>query len=155
MKLLLKQRAFSLLDSYDIYDDFGNVVFIVKGKFAMGHMLEVYTPSGLHVGTLKQKLMRFLPTFEIYINGQYMGCIKKDFTFFVPSFTLDFCGWKVDGNFMEWDYSVYDGMRTVMTVSKQLMRFSDTYVIEINNDENTLAGLMIALAIDAEKCSRD
>lgn len=40
-----------------------------------------------------------------------------------------------------------------MTVSKEIMRLTDTYILDIYNDENALSGLMIALAIDAEKCS--
>ena len=34
MKLLFKQRFFSWLDSYDIYDEMGNTVYTVKGDLA-------------------------------------------------------------------------------------------------------------------------
>ena len=33
MKLLFKQRLFSWFDSYDIYDEFGNTVYVVKGQY--------------------------------------------------------------------------------------------------------------------------
>ena len=32
MKLLFKQRLFSWFDSYDIYDEAGNTVYVVKGS---------------------------------------------------------------------------------------------------------------------------
>ena len=32
MKLLFKQRLFSWFDSYDIYDEAGNTVYVVKGN---------------------------------------------------------------------------------------------------------------------------
>ena len=32
MKLLFKQRFFSWLDSYDIYDEYENTVYVVKGQ---------------------------------------------------------------------------------------------------------------------------
>lgn len=32
MKLLFKQRLFSWFDSYDIYDEFGNTVYVVKAS---------------------------------------------------------------------------------------------------------------------------
>ena len=32
MKLLFKQRFFSWFDSYDIYDEAGNTMFVVKGE---------------------------------------------------------------------------------------------------------------------------
>lgn len=34
MKLVLKQRLFSWLDSYDVCDEYGNAVFSVKGRLA-------------------------------------------------------------------------------------------------------------------------
>ena len=45
--------------------------------------------------------------------------------------------------------------RTVATVSKQLFNWTDTYVIDVYNPQDALAALMLVLAIDAEKCSRD
>ena len=33
VKLLIKQRIFSWRDSYDIYDEAGNVKYIVKAEF--------------------------------------------------------------------------------------------------------------------------
>ena len=40
-----------------------------------------------------------------------------------------------------------------MYVSKELLHLTDIYVIDVYDDSNALAGLLIALAIDAEKCS--
>lgn len=34
MKMLFKQRLFSWFDSYDIYDEKGNVIYIVEGKIS-------------------------------------------------------------------------------------------------------------------------
>ena len=41
MRLLFKQRLFSWLDSYDIFDEQGNVVFSVEGKMGWGHRLHI------------------------------------------------------------------------------------------------------------------
>ena len=44
---------------------------------------------------------------------------------------------------------------TVATVSKELFRMTDTYVIDVRRSEDALCALMLVLAIDAEKCSRN
>ena len=36
MKLLFKQRIFSWLDSYDIYDENENTVYTIKGQLSWG-----------------------------------------------------------------------------------------------------------------------
>lgn len=156
MKLLFKQRLFSWFDSYDIFDESGNVVFTVKGQFSLGHCLKIYDANGNEVGTVKEKILSFLPRFEIYKGGQYQGSIKKEFTFFKPKFSIDFCGYTVDGDWFEWNYRIFDALgANVATVTKELWNFTDTYVLDIKLPENALNVLMLVLAIDAEKCSRN
>lgn len=154
MKLLFKQRLFSWLDSYDVFNESGDVVFTVKGQLAWGHCLAVYDAQGRRAGTVKEEIFTFLPRFRIYVGeGDYVGEIRKDFTFFTPHFSLDYNNWAVQGDFFAWDYQVTDGGTEIMTASKQLFNFTDTYAIEVQRPENALYCLMIVLAIDAAKCS--
>ena len=156
MKLLFKQRLFSWFDSYDIYDEAGNTVFTVKGQLSWGHCLKIYDAHGNEIGTLQEKIFTFLPKFEMYIGEKYIGCISKEFTFFKPAFDIDCNGWHVEGDFFEWEYSIQDNYgREIAQVSKELFNWTDTYVIDVVNPEDALSALMLVLAIDAEKCSRD
>ena len=156
MKLLFKQRFFSWFDSYDIYDESGNTVYTVEGQLSWGHCLKIFDKAGNEVGTVKERILTFLPKFEIYLGNDYTGCISKEFSFFTPRFDIDFNGWHVDGNFFEWDYRIIDsGYKKIATVSKELFNWTDTYVIDINDPEDALCALMLVLAIDAEKCSRN
>ena len=68
MRLLFKQRFFSWFDSYDIYDEDGNTVFTVEGKLAWGHCLHILNAAGEHIGTVQQRVLTFLPKFELYIG---------------------------------------------------------------------------------------
>ncbi len=155
MKLLFKQRLFSWLDSYDVYDEDGNTVYSVKGVLSFGHCLEIYDASGTMVGKVKEEILTFLPRFRMYLHDNYIGEIKKEFTFFRPKFTLDCNGWSVDGDFWQWEYDVNDPAgHTIMHASKELFHLTDTYIIDVNNPEDQLLSLMIVLAIDAAKCSQ-
>ena len=82
MKLLFKQRFFSWFDSYDIFDQYNNTIFTVKGQLSWGHRLNVYDALGNHIATLQQQILTFLPRFDIYINGNLTGTISKEFTLF-------------------------------------------------------------------------
>lgn len=156
MKLLFKQRMFSWFDSYDIYDENENVVFRVKGQFALGHCLNIYDTTGNEVGSVRQKLLTFMPKFEMYEYNQYIGCVSREFTFLKPKYNIDFKGWDVEGSFMEWDYSITSSSGgTVATISKELFHMTDTYVLNIIDPKDALYVLMFVLAIDAEKCSRE
>ena len=155
MKLYFKQRFFCWFDSYDIYAEDGSVLFTVEGQLSWGHKLNILDASGAYLAMVKERVLTFLPQFELYYGQDYVGCVRKEFTFFRPSFTLDFNGWSVDGNWMEWDYEILDAEgRTVARISKELLHFSDTYVIDVDLPVNALSAVMVVLAIDAEKCSR-
>ena len=79
-------------------------------------------------------MLTLLPRFALYAGEEY--------------------GWEVEGSFLEWDYAVTDPAgRTVMAASKELLHWTDTYVLDIARPEDALLCLMIVLAIDAAKCS--
>ena len=156
MKLLFKQRLFSWFDSYDIFDQDGNTIYTVKGQLSWGHLLKIYDKNGVEVGTVKQKIFTLLPTFEIYKGEEYLGCINREFTLFTPRYNIDFNGWQVEGNWFEWDYNILNQQNIpVADISKEIWNWTDTYTIDVFDPKDALYALMLVLAIDAEKCSRN
>ena len=155
MKLLFKQRAFTWFDSYDIFDEAGDTVYTVQGRLAWGHRLEISDAAGNYLGQVRQEVLTFRPRFSLFIGENCVGQLRKEFALFKPVFTLDCNGWEIEGNFWEWDYRVTEGSRIVMTVSKELFHWTDTYQMDIADPRDALLCLMIVLAIDADKCSRN
>ena len=156
MKLWFKQRFFSWFDSYDIYYEDGSTAFTVEGKLSWGHRLHILDARGEHIATVQQRVLTWLPKFEFYIGENLAGTLCKEWTLFRPAYALDWNGWRVEGDFFEWDYHIYGGSGTpVARISKELFQWTDTYSIEVARQEDALAALMVVLAIDAEKCSRN
>lgn len=155
MQLLFKQRLFSWFDSYDIYNEAGETVYTVKGQLSWGHCLKIFDAMGNEIGTVKEVVLSLLPKFEMYLGDTCVGCIHKEFTFFKPKFNIDCNGWHVEGDFLEWNYGIIDASgQGIAMVSKQVLRMTDTYVIDVFDPQNALCVLMLVLAIDAEKCSK-
>ena len=157
MKLLIKQRVFSWTDSYDVYDESGEARYQVSAEFfSLGHRLHVYDKrTGREIGAIHEKLFTFLPQFEIVIAGEVRGVVRKEFTFFIPKYRVDYRGWDVDGDIMGWDYRVTDGGREIMDISKELFHWSDTYVLNFRDPADEIPGLLLVLAIDAANCSHN
>lgn len=154
MKMLFKQRIFSWFDSYDIFDEAGNTLYTVKGQLSWGHCLKIFDSNDREAGTVKERVFTFLPKFELYMGSDYVGCICKEFTLFKPKYNVECNGWGVDGDFLEWDYSIVDKNGCgVAAISKQPFRWTDTYVIDVARPQDALCVLMVVLALDAEKCS--
>lgn len=157
MGLYIRQRIFSWTDSYDVYDETGEARYEVRAEFfSLGHQIHVYDKrTGQEVGSIHEKLLRFLPTFEIVIGGRLQGTVRKELTFLRPRYQVDYRGWAVEGDLLGWDYRVTQGGRVVMAISKELLSWSDTYVLRYDNPTDEMPGLLLVLAIDAANCSRD
>ena len=156
MKLRIKQRVFSWTDTYDIYDEAGRPKYYVETEFfTLGHQIHVYDKrTGREVGSIHQKLLTFMPAFEIVIDGRVMGTVRKEFTFLMPRYRVDYRGWNVEGNLFGWDYQVMRGGVQVMTVSKEVLSWSDTYTLSFANPADEMPGLLLVLAIDAANCDK-
>lgn len=153
MELLIKQRVFSWTDSYDVYNPDGSTRYTVKAEWlSLGHQIHVYGPYG-EVGAIHQKLLRFLPEFEIEIGGRIVGTVKKQFSLFRPSYYVDCCGWNVQGDFFGWDYDVIGSCGVVAQISKQILSWGDTYSLRIADPADELTALLLVIAIDAANCS--
>lgn len=156
MKMLFKQRLFSWFDSYDIYDEQGGVLFTVKGEFSIGHRLRIFDNSGNSVGYIQQKMLSLFPQYNMFKGDEQIGSIRKVFSVFGPRFNIDFCGWLVEGDWFEYDYSITDALGdTVAVISKEFFNWTDTYSIDVKDPKDALYALMLVLAIDADKSSRN
>ena len=157
MQLLIKQRAFTWTDNYYVYDEKGQIRYEVESEFlTLGHQIHVYDRRlGSEVGSIHQKLLTFLPEFEIVIQGRPQGIVRKEFSFFVPKYTVDYRGWTVEGDYFGWDYQIMQGDRVVATISKEWLNWTDTYVLDFQNPADELFGLLLVIAIDAVNCSKN
>ena len=155
MKLLIKQRVFSWTDTYDVYDESGSVRYFGKADFfALGHRLHIYDAHEREVGLIREKLLSFLPLFEIEVDGAVRGTIQKKLTFLKPGYEVDCNGWQAEGNFLGWDYDVCSGGSGVVHISKELLHWGDTYVLDFADPADELMGLLLVIAIDAANCSQ-
>lgn len=157
MKLLIRQRVFSWTDTYDIYDETGEARYFVQTEpFRLGHQIHVYDKrAGEEVGSIHQRLLTFLPAFEVVLNGRVMGTVQKKVSFFCPRYQVDYRGWEAEGDLLSWNYRVTDRGQTVMNIHKELFQWGDTYVLDYDSPADELPGLLLVLAIDAANCENN
>ena len=150
MRLLIKQRVFSWGDTYDIYDENGNAKYLVQEEIlTLGHPLHVFDTQGREIGSVNEEFLSFPKRYEIVMNGQVKGWLQKQFTLFAQQYDIDFNGWHVDGDFLDWNYDVYSNGRPIIHINKEWLTWGDTYTIDIENPEDELMGIMLVVAIDA------
>ena len=151
MKLIIKQKIISWFDSYNVYDENDNVVYVVKGKLAWGHKFVIFDASGKELGCINEKIISLLPTFEIYKGKEKIGLIKQKLTLWKPKYTFDLDEYEIDGDFWGLNYKIKKSGNEIASINKKFFSITDTYTIN-SSKEDAFNVLLIVVAIDAANC---
>ena len=149
MKLYLKQKVFSWRDRFFAKDEYGNDRYAVEGElFTWGKKLHVYDSFGTEVAFIRQKVWSWRLRYFIEIGGRVVCEMVKEFTLFRPRYSLLGLSWQLDGDFWAHEYSLTDGVRPIMRLSKKWFLWGDSYELDIADPRNELLCLCVALAVD-------
>jgi uncharacterized protein YxjI len=151
MRYAVRQRFFSIGDSFSIKDEMGNDVYNVKRQIlSFGKKLRIFDLAGSELCYIEQKLFRFLPEYDIYINGRYTANVKKKFSLLKNDFAITCEGYTftVEGNFIGYDFSIVKKDTAVAYISKKFLALTDTYTVDINDNEDQMLILALAIVID-------
>jgi uncharacterized protein YxjI len=153
MRYVMRQKLLSWGDDFIIKDEEGRDVFYVDGKvFSLGDKLSFQDMQGNELASIRQKLLAWGPTYEIYGRGQLRAVVKKAvFTFVHCRFTVDVPGpddLEAAGDFTDHEYTFERGGRTVAVVSKRWFSWTDTYGVEIAEGEDDILILASSVVID-------
>lgn len=151
MKLYIKQKVFSIGDKYDIYDEAQNPVYKASGEvFTIGSKVHLYNMYNEEVMFIKQKLMSFMPTFEIYTGEKLFAVLMKKFTFFNKKIEVSstYGEFMIDGNFWDHEYAITCNGLLFGKVRKEWLTWGDVYELDINTEEHSEFFVALVLAID-------
>ena len=150
MRLYARQKVFSFRTVFNILDSGGRVRYTVRGELlSLTKKLHVFDSSGREVALLRGKIISLLPTYDIYIGKRKAARITKRLTFFRPSYVITDCNWRVEGDFLQHNYSMYSGRRNrVATISKKWISIGDCFELVVPDPENEVLAVCMMLAID-------
>ena len=149
----MKQKLFSWGDDFVIQDDSGQDRFFVDGKaFSLGNQLSFQDMQGNELAYIRQRLLSFVPTYEISRSGQVLATVSKElFTFFSCTFDIDLPGpndLQAKGDFLDHQYAFERGGETVARVSKEWFAVADTYGVQVEPGEDDVLILASSVVID-------
>jgi uncharacterized protein YxjI len=152
MRFQLQRKLFALGDDFTVKDDTGADRYIVDGKvFSIGHKVIIADMQGNEEATIHQRIISFMPTYEITRNGQELAEIRKKLTLFREGFTVDIPGpddLEVQGDLLDHEYVFTRGGQTVATVSKRWFSLMDSYGVEVAPGVDDVLILASAIVID-------
>ncbi|MEE2826185.1 MAG: LURP-one-related family protein [Planctomycetota bacterium] len=148
----IKEKFWSWGNDFAITDQFGTPRFLVDGQaFSWGDKLSFQDSQGNELAFISQKLLSFQPCYQILVNGNLFAEVVKEFTWFKKKFTLDVPGpndYEIDGSFWEHEFEFRRSGRRVASVSKSYWDWTDSYGVDIIEDEDDVSILCACIVID-------
>lgn len=152
MKYQVRGKLFSFKDDFIIKNEYGEDIYLVKGKFlSIGHKLNFEDLNGNCIYYIEQKLFKFLPEYYIYdSNGNQVAKVKKQFTFFKPKFEIEsnYGYFELNGNIFDHDFEITKNNSVCAVISKRWFSLSDTYGIDISDNEDHAFILSMIIILD-------
>ena len=151
MNYVLKQKLFSLGNNFTIKDVEGNDVYLVKGQvLTIGDKLSFQDLEGNELIYIEQQ---FFNCYKLWRDGKLFAEVRRDlFKFFRRRFTVALSGaddLEAIGDLLNFEYVIKRGDRTIATLTRQWFRLSDTYFVQIDDDEpDPVLVLAVALVIE-------
>jgi uncharacterized protein YxjI len=150
----IRQKMLSIGDDFWIENQEGQRMFKVDGKaLRLRKTLLFEDLNGNKLAKIQERLLTFRDTMAIEdADGNQMAVIKKGiiaplgdhWTVNVRSGPdLD-----VQGNILDLEYSIMQKRKKIAEVSKKWLSLTDTYGVEIDEGQNDILILAVAIAID-------
>src|SRR5512133_421523 len=151
-RFVLKDKLFSLGGDLTIQDDRGQEVYWVDGAvISIGRRLQIKDMQGQVLGTIQQRLISLLPSFDVHLADGVSFNISKRLSLFTDHLKIDVPGpgdLDVHGDLFHHEYAIDQGGYEVARVSKRWISLVDAYGVEIDDRLNPLLILASAVVID-------
>jgi len=150
----IRQQIFSIGDDFWIENQEGRRVFKVDGKaLRLRETLIFEDMNGDKLAKIQERLLAFKDTMTVEdAQGREMAVIKKGLIAPLGDH------WKVtvrggpdldvQGNILDLEYSIMQRRNKIAEVSKKWLSLADTYGVEIDDGQNDILILAVAIAID-------
>ncbi len=138
-----------MVESYEVKE--GNTLkYTAKKKIiAAGADFDIFDANGNQIALIDQKVLNMVKTYDISINGQPCGTVKKKFPALTKDMNYDARGWKLDGDALGMNFKFTDAQKNVYaTVKKKLVALGDTYEINVTNPQDELLVVILTIILD-------
>lgn len=152
MKLYMKQKAFSLVDKYKIFDENQKLIYHVEGQFFSWRGKMTLMKNNQPIYYFSHRVFTFINRYLDIFNkhGEKIGELVKRFSFLTPRITVDIKNkpYEINGEIFAHNFTIYHDQKLVATVTKKWISWGDTYEIDINQEEDIDFIVTLVIGID-------
>ena len=156
MKYYMKSKFFKIKEDFWIKNEYKEDAYFVDNKFmTLGLQFDMIKNHHI-LYSVKERLIAFLPNYEVYENGKSVANISQKITFLKDRLHVKskYGDLVVKGSLFDYNYKIYSESEMIAEVNKEFFAFTDNYYVDINfEDEAFILTLVVIIdnIIDKQK----
>lgn len=140
---IARKRCFSILDEQ------GNEVYLAQAaRGSMGQTLLLCAPDGTETGRIRRGASLRPLKFEVCLPGRDPFTVRRQWRFPQAGYRIEGPGWQVEGNVFRHEFIIRGAGEEIARIRRDGSLWKDRYEVEVRNEEEQTAVLMIVLAMD-------
>ena len=147
--LFIKKKSMSIKRGFTVYDEFDNKKYVVKtDALTFGYpCIRLYDTEEHEIGKVELTSKTGMGTYTMSLDGKKLGTLTRKMSVKIK-LDLSFNGWHLDGNLMQSNFVVTDKNGNQVMKFNDAFSSRDTYVLEMNNREHEILGLLLVMAVE-------
>ena len=152
MELIIKKAKLTVLDTYEVTDEKGNVVFNVKGELvSIGKRLRINDPSGHELASVYKRKVALREKYIIDMkSAEEVEVFRIDTMRKVPEYRAKQLGWTLKGDFGK-DLKIMEGLHTAAHLRPKRLSFGETLKLDIKDSGKALAAVALYLVSELDQ----
>ena len=148
VKLFTISKKGLLSPTYEIYQEERHL-YTAKSKFLF-RGYNIYSTLGHQVMTIRKPFTFFSTLFILEKDEKEIARMKRIISFTENDISIEAGDdvYEVDGNFWSTDFTIHKNGNEIAKISRKMLRHKDRYGIAINENEDPVIVLAIALVVE-------
>ncbi len=151
-KYFLQQKAFSLKDKYNVYDEDEEIIYKISSNFQLiNFQCSIKNSQDEECLKVISEVMNVIPKYQIVKNNFTVAKVKKKVSFLKHRFEIssEYGNFKIENNgFMSLNFNLWKDNLIIANISKEFIKLTDYYVIDILEDIQPEFVVALVITID-------
>ncbi len=156
MKFYIRERIFTVRNTFDIKDEDKLNRFKVKGRaLSLGKKLKLYDREEDREYAIEQRLLKLMEEYSVYVDNKRIAKVSRRVSLLRPRYTIEsvYGDIEIEGDVLKHDFDIVRQGQTIARVRKKFIALSDEYVVDIDQEEDY--GFILALVIILDQIHHD
>ena len=148
-RLFIKKKSASVKRIFNVFDEHDNKKYIIKtDALTFGYpCIRLYDIEKHEIGKVELTSKTGMGSYTLYIDGRELGKLIRKISVKIK-FDIDFNGWHLDGNLLQNSFYVTDSNGNIVIKFNDTFSPCNTYLLEMNNRECEIMGLLLVMAVE-------